>query len=194
LSKHLRLFAVLALLCASRGALAQSAAAQPAAAQAAAQAPAAIIPQPVSVHWQQGQFMLNATTTIVAADSDNPSVKFFNDYLKKLYGLHLQTTSPANKPAANYITLTRTDNYSSPEGSYHLDVTPDHIQITAADGPGIFFGIQTIIQLLPLSPFVATQTGYAIRPAAANTTNPSGVATPAGYAVPAVTIDDYPRF
>jgi N-acetyl-beta-hexosaminidase/alpha-L-fucosidase len=169
--RYLRFLPVLGLLCASRW--------------SAAQTPVSIIPQPVSTQWLQGQFTLNANTIIIADPSDKPSVKFFNDYLKKLYGLHLTVT--AIEPAANYIALTRTNNTSSSEGSYHLDVTPDHIQITAGTGPGIFYGIQTLIQLLPLSPFVATQTGYAIRPTAQ-------AGNPTGFSIPSVTIDDYPRF
>jgi len=154
---------------------------------AAAQASVAIIPQPVSTQWQQGQFTLNANTTIVADASDKPSVQFFNDYLKKLYGLYLPVIR--NKPGSNYISLIRTNNSSTAEGSYHLDVAANNIQITAATGPGIFYGIQTLIQLLPLSPFVATQTGYAIRPADGAAANNAP-----GFSIPAVTIDDYPRF
>jgi N-acetyl-beta-hexosaminidase/alpha-L-fucosidase len=195
--KYLRLLPALALLCASRWSAAQTPAAQaPATQLPAMQAPAAIIPQPVSTQWQQGQFTLNANTVIVADASDKASVQFFSNYLKKLYGLHL--TVAANRPATNYIALIRT-NASNPEGSYHLDVTPNNIQITAATGPGIFYGVQTLIQLLPLSPFVATPTGYAIRPAAGAAGAPGAAQAaannaPAGFSIPAVTIDDYPRF
>ncbi|HEV3414995.1 MAG TPA: family 20 glycosylhydrolase [Puia sp.] len=166
--KHLRILPVLALLCSAYGSIAQP--------------PASIIPEPVSTQWQQGQFTLNASTVIVADITDKPSVQFLNDYLKKLYGVHL--TVAAAKPATNYIALTRggAADATNPDGRYHLDVTLNQIQITAPTGPGIFYGMQTLIQLLPLSPFTATSTGYAIRP---NTT---------GYNIPAVTIDDYPRF
>jgi alpha-L-fucosidase len=181
--KHLRLLSVLALLCASCRIIAQP--------------PASIIPEPVSTQWQQGQFTLNASTVIVAGESDKLSVKFFNDYLKKLYGLRLTVVTPAQHLEGNYILLLQNiraapgadtaANSGAPEGHYHLNVQSDHVTITGDSGPAIFYGIQTLIQLLPLSPFIATQTGYAIRPTA-------GAANAVGFLIPSVTIDDYPRF
>ena len=177
MSKHLRLLAVLALLCAGASSIAQS---------SGTPSPVSIIPQPYMTIWrsgQEGHFLLNANTVLVADEIDKPSVKFFNDYLKKLYGLQLTVTTPANKPASNYIALKhRLDDTSAVEGTYHLEATTNNILITASNGSGIFYGIQTLIQLLPLSPFTATPTGYAIHP------------TSDGFAIPLVEIHDYPRF
>ncbi len=172
MSKHLRLLAVLALLCTNCTCIAQP--------------PASIIPEPVSTQWGNGQFNLDTRTVIVADPADKASVDFFSDYLRKLYGLHLTTSS--NKPARNYIALTRggSADASAPDGRYHLEVSADRIEITAPDGPGIFYGIQTLIQLLPLSPFRAVETGYAIRPV--------GIDNGAHFSIPTVTVDDYPRF
>lgn len=182
MSNLLRLFAAPAFLCVTLIATAPSCTGQSSTAQSNDQ-PASIIPEPVRTRWGQGNFALNANTVIVADPADKPAVQFFNDYLKKLYGLQLTVTTA--KPATNYIALTRTADTAA-EGSYHLDAIPDHIQITAAAGPGIFYGIQTLIQLLPLSPFTATPTGYAIR-------QKPGAVT-GGFPIPAVTIADYPRF
>jgi N-acetyl-beta-hexosaminidase/alpha-L-fucosidase len=174
--KYLRLAPVLVLLCASCWSTAQ---------------PVAIIPQPVSTQWHDGHFIINAHTVLVAEDRDQPSVKFFNDYLARLYGLRLSVAGPAQQPASGYIRLLRPANSSSPDGQYHLEATPDNITITASTGPGIFYGMQTLIQLLPVSPFVATATGYAIR-----VTTPDANASPgaSGFSIPCVTIDDQPRF
>ncbi len=172
--KYARLLIVLATLCAiGRLANAQPSATPP---------PASIIPEPVSTQWGQGNFNLNANTVIVADTSDKPSVQFFNDYLQKLYGVHLKVST--NIPGNNYIALTGLGSVdkSFPDGHYHLSVSNNHMQIDAATNPGMFYGIQTLIQLLPLSPFTATPTGYAIR------------SNSSGFAIPAVTIDDYPRF
>ena len=57
MSKHYVL--VLAIFCACLSSRAQ----QP-----------AIIPQPVSAHWQQGSFSLNANTVIITDTSDRKSV------------------------------------------------------------------------------------------------------------------------
>src|SRR5580658_9869145 len=175
--KYLRLLTVLSTLCA----IGRLASAQP----STTPPPASIIPEPVSTKWGHGNFNLNANTVIVADASDQPSVQFFSDYLNKLYRLHLNVVRPGQKPAGNYIWLDPggIDDQATSinEARYSLDVSSDHIKIHASFHPGIFYGIQTLIQLLPLSPFTATPTGYAIR-----STN--------GLTIPAVTIDDYPRF
>jgi alpha-L-fucosidase len=172
MSKHIRLLILLALLCTSRCPRAQS---------------VAIIPQPVSTQWGQGNFNLNANTVIVIEeDSDKATVKFFNDYLQKLYGLHLSTVPRSRKPASNYVDLAHVDYSISSgpvDGRYELNVSPNNIKIEAGPSNGIFYGIQTLIQLLPTSPFMATANGPAIRASASG-----------GFTIPAVTIEDYPRF
>lgn len=52
--------------------------------------------------------------------------------------------------------------------SYHLEVTPDHALLTARNPLGAMHGLQTFLQLVAI--------------------------TPQGFSVPAVTIDDEPRF
>jgi len=181
MSKHLRLVPLPALLFAILWP----------AARLAAQ-PVAIIPQPVSTIWHDGHFIINAHTVLVAEDRDQPSVKFFNDYLQRFYGLRLKVVDQP-LPSTNYIHLLRTrkdlsglvpdtiDIPPPPDGDYWLSASTGSITIKSSSGPGIFYGIQTLIQLLPLSPFVATSTGYAIHPGE-------------GLAIPSVTIEDYPRF
>jgi N-acetyl-beta-hexosaminidase/alpha-L-fucosidase len=169
MSKHLVI--VLAFLCAGRSMRAQ----QP-----------SIIPQPVHIQWLQGSFSINAKTVLVIDSSDNPSAAFFTQYLAKIYGLHCKVTRSGQAPAGNYIRLS-TLPASSREGRYTLQVSPEAIAITGDTHTGSFYGIQTLIQLLPLSsidhPFIFTTTGAAIRlPANGN------------LPVPAVTIEDYPRF
>jgi len=177
--KYARLLTVLALLCATgRLASAQTSTTPP---------PASIIPEPVSTQWGQGTFNLNSNTVIVAIDSFRSSAEFFNDYLKRLYGLHLTVVDMTQKPSpgTNYILLTivnRTTVPESPTGdTYRLLAQKNAIIIAGLNAQSVFYGIQTLIQLLPLSPFTATPTGYAIR-----STN--------GLNIPAVTITDYPRF
>ncbi|HXD76304.1 MAG TPA: family 20 glycosylhydrolase [Puia sp.] len=180
MSKHLRLLFLLAAVCAGRHSSAQSIAAAP----GAPQPPASIIPEPVTTKWQQGQFSLNPNTVIIANEGDRPGARFLNDYLRKLYGLHLAVVSPNNQPASNYIELSRFQaDTLLPDGYYRLDATTGHIDISAPTGPGVFYGVQTFIQLLPLSPFVATPAGYNIRPAADKS-----------FSIPCVSIIDYPRF
>ncbi|HVU96745.1 MAG TPA: family 20 glycosylhydrolase [Puia sp.] len=143
--------------------------------------PIGIIPQPVSTQWHDGSFSLNANTVIVADPAQKPTVSFFNDYLQRFYGLKLHVVASA--PASNYIQFQTTTGGSSPKDHYTLKAAPTAITITGNTDPGTFYGMQTLIQLLPVSPFESTPNGPAIRPAAGGT-----------FAVPAVAIEDEPRF
>jgi hexosaminidase len=139
--------------------------------------PAAIIPEPVSTQWHTGSFSLDAATVLVASDSDVLAANFFNDYLQRFYGLHLHVTK---NPTQNAITLSTAG--TGKNGQYHLETTTTGITITGSTHAGTFYGIQTLIQLLPVSPFQATPNGPIIK-------------TQTGaLAIPAVSIDDYPRF
>jgi len=170
MSKYLRLITVLALVCLSCRAQAQ---------------PVAIIPEPVSTQWHDGHFLINEHTLLIADDQDQSSVKFFNDYLQQLYGLRLHVAGPGQQPASGYIRLIRTPsadggasgNAASPEGQYTLEAKPENITISSSTGPGIFYGIQTLIQLLPLSPFVMTDHGPAISPTSDAAASAGGTST-----------------
>jgi len=140
-------------------------------------APAAIIPEPVSTQWHSGNFTLDANTVLVASDSDVLSANFFNDYLQRFYGLHLRV----NKEAAAHAIILRTEP-GGKDDHYHLETTTNGITITGSTHAGTFYGIQTLIQLLPLTPFQATSNGPVVK-------TQNGV-----LAIPAVGIDDYPRF
>ncbi len=182
MSKHLRLLLVLALLSASRWSYAQK---------------PAIIPQPVRTQWLDGHFTINDHTVMVADGSDNPSVGFFTSYLEKLYGLHLSVIRSGTPPASNYIRLSTgtgaagsAGTAGATEGAYHLTVSTDGVSITGDTHSGTFYGIQTLIQLLPTSPFMSTANGPAIRP----TGSSAGPSPASGFTIPAVSIEDYPRF
>ncbi len=136
-----------------------------------AEAQVNIIPEPVFIKLPKmmENFSLNASTKIVLEGSgmDN-SVSFFNDYLKQFYGFTLQTTSKAS--GNNNIVLNYERMDDSIPGAYHLGVSKKGIYIAGDNETGVFYGIQTLIQLLPL-------------PADAKT-----------LSIPGVQIDDRPRF
>ncbi len=166
MTKHIRFLLLLGLLTPGLYALAQD-------------APAAIIPQPVSTEWQTGSFALDANTVLVASDSDLLAANFFNDYLQRFYGLHLHVNKDG-ATAAHAITL-RT-NPGGKDGEYHLETTGNGITIVGSTHAATFYGIQTLIQLLPLTPFQGTAEGPVVK-------TQTGVLN-----IPAVNIDDYPRF
>jgi N-acetyl-beta-hexosaminidase/alpha-L-fucosidase len=146
--------------------------------------PPAIIPKPVSAEWRQGTFSIDQHTVLVADAADAPSTSFFSSYLQKIYGMRLLTVQPEKQPTANYIRLnTSPVRADTRDGRYQLEVTAASITITGDTHPGTFYGMQTLIQLLPAD-------------AAALPAGPAGMAADPSstLSIPAVAIEDYPRF
>jgi len=117
-----------------------------------AQAPVRIIPQPLSVIQGQGNFTITPNTRIVydAATPENRQViSYFTDYVKKVYGIGLSSAS-AETSENNTITLDIKGTVSTlnREG-YELIVQPNRVLIRANTGAGLFYGIQTLLQLFP---------------------------------------------
>ncbi|MEO6964169.1 MAG: beta-N-acetylhexosaminidase [Puia sp.] len=127
-----------------------------------------IIPRPVKMDWKSGEFILSKNTVLVAATAgENKSALFLNEYLQQVYGFALNIS---RKPVSHGIRLvTKKSEASAKEGAYDLSVSPSSIQISGESAVGTFYGIQTLIQLLPVEK--------------------SGE-----LSIPAVSIADYPRF
>ncbi|RYF84794.1 MAG: beta-N-acetylhexosaminidase, partial [Chitinophagaceae bacterium] len=132
-----------------------------------------IIPQPVSVQTGNGQFVFSKKTVIAARDeADRKTAEYLNDYLQQVYGFKLDIDRQEGK---NYIRLTTKKFIQAPDkDAYNLTVTKDGISIEGDTYTGTFYGVQTLLQLLP-------------------TTSNSKPKTP-NYSIPFVTINDYPRF
>ena len=70
-----------------------------------------------------------------------------NDYLKKFYGFELKTAKKKSGNAVD-LSLTHASNGAIP-GAYNMNVNSDNISIIGNDDEGVFYGVQTLIQLLP---------------------------------------------
>ncbi|MBS1934999.1 MAG: glycoside hydrolase family 20 zincin-like fold domain-containing protein, partial [Bacteroidetes bacterium] len=107
-----------------------------------------IIPKPVSLTTKAGNFVITPNTTIVGEGEDEKKAAvFFNDYLQQLYGFKLKT---GKKPAKNSIILsTKKTAAGSVDGKYTMNISSSEINITGDTHQGTFYGIQTLIQLLP---------------------------------------------
>ncbi|MET0634636.1 MAG: beta-N-acetylhexosaminidase [Chitinophagaceae bacterium] len=108
-----------------------------------------IIPEPASLKINKGSFILTATTPIVVADKgDSLSAAFFNEYLRSVYGFSLPVTG---KPAPGSIRLiTRKFISKTASDAYKFTSSPTGISIEGDTYAGTFYGIQTLIQLLPV--------------------------------------------
>lgn len=115
-----------------------------------AQQPLNIIPAPVKSELKKGNFAISATTTIVLAGSNlEKSAAFLNNYLKEIYGIALPiATGKAAWKNAIVLNFDRLDGKIP--GAYNLTVDKNKVYIGGDNEEGVFYGIQTLIQLLPV--------------------------------------------
>jgi len=134
-----------------------------------------VIPQPVSLAVHKGYFAITPTTVLIAKDpEDVKAAQFLNDYLTKIYGISLPLSKKAPK---GFIKLTTRKFIKSPgKDAYSLEVNKNGVLIQGDTYAGSFYGIQSLIQLLPVNGI------------------DQGNKKTRSLLVPFVTMNDYPRF
>ena len=141
------------------------------------QPPIALIPEPVSLKRTSGQFTLPRTFGIEAAN--NPELNYVSTHLKdrlaRATGAAITVQNSSANAAIQLQLLPSPDNRIGKEG-YQLTVTPQKISIRANNAAGLFYGVQTLLQLFPKE--IESKTPV------------NNIA----WVVPAVEITDYPRF
>jgi hexosaminidase len=110
-----------------------------------------IIPRPVSVRYSEGFFTITPDTLVVAKDKAAAEAKKLIDTLSPAMGYRLKL-AVRSKPRERAIRFELSDKLPQigNEG-YTLDVTEKNIVIRANRPAGLFYGIQTLRQLLPVS-------------------------------------------
>ena len=138
---------------------------------------ASLIPQPVSMVAREGRFRFSSETKLVARGPAATEAGKLIEAFAPAMGFKLKVAEgePANSPLV-LLAMDEALRREFGQEGYRLNVSPQRIEIRAAEGAGLFYGMQTLRQLLPPQVF-------ADRPAA-------GVE----WSVPCVEITDYPRF
>ncbi len=110
-----------------------------------------LIPQPVSVTPTGGVFSLTASTPIfVSPASDEVAAigQFLADKLNPSTGFGIQVQSSGGDSAVGISLALGGDPSLGAEG-YVLRITPEQVTLTAHQPAGLFWGVQTLRQLLP---------------------------------------------
>lgn len=132
-----------------------------------------LIPMPAYLTKGNGEFILKPGTWVVPADvKDKGLADLLALRLKSLTGYSLPVGYSSRRK--NVIRFVTDRTLKGGKAAYRLDVTPKGVLITAADSQGWFYGIQTLVQLLP----AAKERGMSV----------------SGIKIPVVKIDDAPRF
>ena len=108
-----------------------------------------IVPRPVAVRQSTGTFVLDARTRILAVDSESrKTAGLFNDFLLKQNGLQLRITADRPK-RENFISFSQAGSRGMPKEGYRLVIGAKSIRVIGQPA-GLFYGMQTLAQLLPL--------------------------------------------
>ena len=147
-----------------------------------------IIPVPAEAHEGRGEFVLNAETGIVLSDQGDPELRGLVDRwasdVREASGFSLPILEAEEAGTRNLIRIKLTGlpkdgppeveagmGLPGPEAEgYEIEVRSRGIEVQAATKAGIFYGLRTLNQLIP------------------------GLGSPSPWAIPAVEIEDTPRF
>jgi len=137
-----------------------------------------LIPKPVNMTLGEGSFNITEQTQIKSDPKLNNIAKYLKDLIFPATGFDLVITDlKADLTKSNTIYLTIKEKLSNlNDEGYFLKINQDRIVISALKPVGIFYGIQTIRQLLPIE--------------IENKKKISGFE----LVIPSIEIEDYPRF
>jgi hexosaminidase len=127
-----------------------------------------IIPQPKEMVVKEGNFVLDKSCMLQFNASNDEVVRiatFFNDYLENMYDFRAESESQGKTIQFKLI-----KQLNLGKEGYLLKADKDKVVITAAAPTGLFYGMQTLKQLLPVE------------------------STNGSLEIPAVDIRDEPRF
>ena len=135
------------------------------------------MPQPVSVTPQQGHFSFN--NNIIISAPAGAEVQYVTDYLKNRFGKatgNPVTINTSGSNAAIQLMLNKSSDTTLGKEGYKLSVTPNGVVIRANQPAGLFYGVQTLMQIMPKE----IESDTAVK-------NVS-------WTAPCVEVTDYPRF
>ncbi|MBV6319503.1 beta-N-acetylhexosaminidase [Duganella violaceipulchra] len=132
-----------------------------------------IVPLPAQLQRNAGEFALTSATGIVADGSAQAEAQMLRDYLRPATGFELPVVT---RDSANAIRL-KLDKKATALGKegYRLVSDGRGVTITAADPAGLFYGVQSLRQLLPADIYRKAEVRRR-------------------WQLPAVSIEDQPRF
>ncbi|GAL81856.1 beta-hexosaminidase [Algibacter lectus] len=128
-----------------------------------------IIPKPTSLKISEGRFLLDKNTVITAETALENEGQYLSEMLSTVSGKSI----PFSKETQGNILLKLDETIENNE-AYTLSVSYNQITITGKTSAGVFYGIQTLSQLIPL-------------PATASNTQTE-------VSIPATSIADSPKF
>jgi hexosaminidase len=140
-----------------------------------------LVPQPREIRPNNQKFLATGSPQIVLssanADEDRYAAESLNEELEHVTGHRFPITSspsPSGSPiirlarfedaqAGNLLASTHLDVEGIGEQGYILDVERDRVLVAGKDGPGLFYGVQTLRQLVRPAPGGAEIAGVRVK-------------------------------
>ncbi len=104
-----------------------------------------IIPKPTSLEVSKGRFLVDAGTKVIGGVNLKSEGEYLAEMLSHSIG---ETIEFDSKSSSGNILLTVDESIANEEG-YELEVTYNKIKISGKTSKGVFYGIQTLRQLMP---------------------------------------------
>lgn len=117
-----------------------------ASAGAGAQHPVSIVPKPLHLEQTEEQFVLKSGMTIACEEGLKEQAEYLSQMLRQATGWEIKVRPDSRK--GNIVLVLDTVANKHSEG-YSLEVDKKSIRISGADEAGVFYGLQTLLQLLP---------------------------------------------
>ncbi|OFY39509.1 MAG: hypothetical protein A2X18_05310 [Bacteroidetes bacterium GWF2_40_14] len=133
-----------------------------------------IIPKPNKVEMGEGFFQLNENSVVFSNEKSSSNIEYLRNKLVKATNFPFKVTESIT--SANCISIDYSKDYNIVNEGYKLTVTTSGITIQASSSSGIFYGIQSLLQLLPPAVYSGRTYGFE------------------EWRVPVLTVEDSPRF
>ena len=138
-----------------------------------------IIPLPVSVATKTGSFTVTSKTTIELSSTGTDAsrvARFLSQAIATPAAFKVPVTNKRASGNVIRLSILNTPDKTLGDEGYKLSVTQNAVNLSANKPAGLFYGVQTILQLLPRE--IESKTAM----------------KNISWAIPAVEITDYPRF
>jgi N-acetyl-beta-hexosaminidase len=108
-----------------------------------------IIPAPIKMETKAGVFQVSSQTSVVVSkDKDaQKAAEYFVNQFRQASGISLTVTETS--ASGIILQLNTKENLALGKEGYTLDVTESKITVQANTGAGLFYGVQTLLQLFP---------------------------------------------
>jgi len=146
--------------------------------QAADTASPALVPPPERMDLQEGTFRLQPATRVLTDASSRATADYLAERLRTATGYKVAVVESADGKASRGAIVLTTRGAKTRLGSegYELTVSPEGVVIRAAGQGGVFYGVQSLLELLPPQVFAPSVVGEV------------------AWTAPCLRIEDQPRF